>query len=70
MRKSWKRRIPFCKRQVFNPDLSISPDQSSRLGLIRRLLQLMHDPDTGLIDIAESGSLVSGVVNNLMREKI
>ena len=44
----------FLQAAGFNPDLSISPDQPFRLGLIRHLSQLMHDPDTGLIDIAES----------------
>ena len=33
-----------------HPDLSIHPYQPCRFGLIRHLLQLMPDPDTGLID--------------------
>ena len=54
----------FLQAAGFNPDLSISPDQPFRLGLIRDLLQLMHDPDTGLIDMAESG-LHTGVFETI-----
>ena len=45
----------FVQSADFHPDLSTHPDQTFRLGLIRHLLQLMHDRDTGLIDIAGSG---------------
>ena len=50
-----KRRKFFLQAAGLRPDLSIVPGQPFRLGLIRHLLLLMHDPDTGLIDIAESG---------------
>ena len=45
----------FLQAAGLSPDLSIVPGQPFRLGLIRHLLQLMHDPDTGLMDIADSG---------------
>ena len=42
----------FLSAAGLHPDLSILPDQPFRLGLIRHL---MCDPDTSLIDTAESG---------------
>ena len=61
----------------FHPKLSGHPNQLCRLELIRNLLQLMQDPDDGLID-AESGfhtgafepygSLVSGAANKPNRD--
>ena len=45
----------FLQSAGFRPNLSAHPKQPFRLGLIRHLLQLMQDPDIGLIDIAESG---------------
>ena len=45
----------FLQAAGLRRDLSIVPGQPFRLGLIRHPLLLMHDPDTGLIDIAESG---------------
>ena len=38
-----------------HPNLSAHSNQPFRLGLLRNLLQLMQNPDIGLIDIAESG---------------
>ena len=45
----------FLQASGLHPDVSIHADQSFRLGLLRNLLQLMRDPDIGLIDIAVSG---------------
>ena len=55
MTKSRRRRKSILQAAGPCPDLSILPSQPFRLGFIRHLLQLMHDHDTGLIDIAESG---------------
>ena len=49
-------RSPFMQDyQGLQPDQSIHPNQPFRLGLLRHLLQVMQDPDLGLIDTAESG---------------
>ena len=45
----------FLQSEGLHPDLSVIPNQPFRLGLLRTLLQLMDDPNIGLIDIAESG---------------
>ena len=45
----------FLQSAGLQPDQSTHPNQPFRLGLLRHLLQLMQDPDIGLIDIAESG---------------
>ena len=52
---SWRRQSLFCSQQGFHPNLSVHPNQPFRLGLISNPLQLMQDPDIGLIDTAESG---------------
>ena len=45
----------FLRSAGLQPDQSTHPNQPFRLVLLRHLLQLMQDPDIGLIDIAESG---------------
>ena len=55
MTKSGKRRNPFCKRHGSVRTCPLYLDGRFALGLIRHLLQLMHDTDIGLIDTAESG---------------
>ena len=45
----------FLQAAWLRPDLSIVPGWPCRLGLIRHLLQLMHDINIGLIDTSQSG---------------
>ena len=52
---SWRRRNVFCSQQDSTQICPFIPTRSFACKLIRNLLQLMHDPDIGLIGIAESG---------------